>query len=67
MTQINYGAMSDSELKRYFLNHRSDDGAFHAYMKRRRSRPRSISIAIDDPAWEEKVIAVIQVQLAQHH
>lgn len=36
MTQIDYAAMSDQELKQYFLKHRQDEAAFQAYLERRR-------------------------------
>lgn len=62
MTKKNYAAMSDQELKRYFLTHR-DNEAFYAYIDRRHSRSRGAIVEFDDPAWEEKIIAVIQAQL----
>ncbi|MEH2145575.1 MAG: hypothetical protein V7K54_25790 [Nostoc sp.] len=54
--------MSDQELKSYFLTHRDDKEAFYAYMDRRKS-PGDAAIKLNDPAWEEKIIAVIQKQL----
>ncbi|UBF24779.1 hypothetical protein K9N68_24415 [Kovacikia minuta CCNUW1] len=63
MTQVNYAAMSDQELKHYILTHRNDQNAFHAYMDRRHSRPSRIAVEPDDPAWEEKVTSAIQAQL----
>ncbi|BBD67033.1 hypothetical protein NIES4072_56890 [Nostoc commune NIES-4072] len=63
MNQVNYTAMSDQELKSYFLNHKDDKEAFYAYMDRRKSRYRDAAIQLNDPAWEEKIIAVIQKQL----
>jgi hypothetical protein len=66
MTKVNYAAMSDQELKRYILTHRDDQEAFHAYMDRRRSRPRRTAINFDDPDWENKIVSVIQAQLNSH-
>jgi hypothetical protein len=63
MNNINYAAMSDRELKRYILTYRDDREAFYAYMDRRRSRSRKITIKLDDPAWQEKIISAIGVQL----
>jgi hypothetical protein len=63
MTKVNYAAMSDQELKHYLLNHRDDQEAFYAYMDRRKARHRDAAIEFDDPAWEEKIIALIQKQL----
>jgi hypothetical protein len=63
MTKVNYTAMSDQELKQYFLIHRDDEEAFYVYMDRRSSRPQGMAIKLDDPDWEAKVIAIIQAQL----
>lgn len=63
MTQVNYGAMSDQQLKHYILTNRKDLEAFHVYMDRRRSRPNRTVVKFDDPAWEEKIVSEIQAQL----
>ncbi|MCU0545971.1 MAG: hypothetical protein MUE44_28035 [Oscillatoriaceae cyanobacterium Prado104] len=63
MNNINYAAMSDRELKQYILTNRSDREAFYVYMDRRHSRPRKATVKLDDPAWQEKIISAIQVQL----
>lgn len=34
MSRVNYNAMSDAELKQYFLKHRGDEIAFQAYLER---------------------------------
>lgn len=67
MTQVNYAAMSDRELKHYILTHRDDWEAFYAYMDRRHSRSSRTAIAFDDPAWEEKVLSAIESQLGSDH
>jgi hypothetical protein len=59
-----FDAMSDEELKRYFLEHR-DDESFHAYMDRRYARPNRKTIPADDPEWQQKVIASIKRQLGE--
>lgn len=38
MSQIDYTAMSDQELRQYFLKHREDKTALQAYLERRRER-----------------------------
>ena len=63
MNMVNYAAMSDQELKSYLLTHKDDKQAFYAYMDRRKSRHRDAAIKLDDPAWEKKIIAVIEKQL----
>lgn len=63
MSNVNYAAMSELELKRYILIHRDDREAFYAYMDRRHSRPHKVSIKLDDPAWEDKIISAIRMNL----
>lgn len=57
-----FDAMSDSELKRYFVTNR-DDESFHAYMDRRYARPNRHTISPNDPEWESKMIASVKRQL----
>ena len=66
MKQVNYTAMKDQELKHYMLNHREDREAFNAYLARRHYRSNKTVIEFDDPAWEEKIISVIQEKLDFH-
>lgn len=63
MNKVNYAAMSNQELKSYLIAHKGDKEAFYAYIDRRKSRHRDAAIKLNDPAWEEKIIAVIQKQL----
>jgi hypothetical protein len=42
MSQVNYAAMSDAELRQYFLRHREDKMAIRAYLDRLSERPRRI-------------------------
>ena len=58
-----YSSMSDRELRRYMMEHRQDDNAFHAYMDRRNARPNRQVISPDDPDWETKLLAAIQKQI----
>ncbi|MEH2291479.1 DUF6887 family protein [Nostoc sp.] len=63
MKKVNYAAISDQELKSYFITYKDDKEAFYAYMDRRKSRHCDAAIKLNDPAWEAKIIAVIQKQL----
>ncbi len=63
MSQINYDAMSTTELKQYFLKHREDHGAFQAYLDRINKRPLKIIASPDDPDFDEKVQAAIRQKL----
>ena len=63
MSQTNYDAMSDAELKRHFLKHRGDQAAFQAYLDRTNQRPRRIITSPDDPDFDQKVQAAIRQKL----
>ncbi|MEW5861122.1 MAG: hypothetical protein AB1861_27725 [Cyanobacteriota bacterium] len=63
MSQINYDAMSDAELKQYFLKHRGEQAAFQAYLDRLNQRPRRIIASLSDPNFDEKVQAAIRQKL----
>lgn len=63
MSQVNYDAMSDAELKQYFLKHREDKAALQAYLDRLNQRPHKIIASPDDPDFDEKIQAAIRQQL----
>lgn len=63
MSRTNYDAMSDAELKQYFLQHRGDHAAFQAYLDRVNKRPRRIIARPDDPDFDQKVQAAIRQKL----
>jgi hypothetical protein len=63
MSRIDYNAMSDAELKQYFLKHRGDQAAFQAYLDRLNQRPHRIIASPDDPDFDEKVQAAIRQKL----
>lgn len=63
MSQIDYTAMSDQELRRYFLNHREDQAAFVAYLARRRERKRPVITTVNDPDFDAKILTAIRQQL----
>ncbi|MBW4516795.1 MAG: hypothetical protein KME11_16415 [Timaviella obliquedivisa GSE-PSE-MK23-08B] len=63
MKQINYAEMSDQELKHYLVKNRDDQAAFYAYLDRRQARSNKTIIELDDPDWQEKIVAVIREQL----
>lgn len=65
MSQINFAAMTDQELKRYFLDHRDDKAALEAYLDRRAQRPKSIITTVDDPDFDVKIQASIEQQLSK--
>lgn len=63
MSRINYDAMSNTELKQYFLKHRGDRAAFQAYLDRINQRPLRIIASPGDPDFDEKVQAAIRQKL----
>ena len=63
MTQVNYDAMSKTELKEYMLKHRGDQAAFQAYLNRINQLPLRIIASPDDPDFGEKVQAAIRRKL----
>lgn len=57
--------MTLDEVKRYFLQHRDDTEAFHAYMDKLNASGRAIVIDPTDPKSEQQAITQIQERL-QH-
>jgi hypothetical protein len=51
-SQVNFDAMSDAELKRYFLSNRQDQAAFQAYLDRFSQRPKSLIASPRDPNFD---------------
>lgn len=66
MSNVNYTTMTDAELKRYILEHRSDRNAFYAYMDRRYARPNRQAISPQDPDWKAKALSSIRAQLSRN-
>jgi predicted metal-dependent RNase len=65
MTQVNYAAMSDKELKRYFLQHREDRVAMQVYFSRLEARPHRVVTTIGDPDFSVKIEAAVQRQIRE--
>lgn len=63
MSQVNFDAMSDEELKRYFLANRQDESAFQVYMDRFNQRPKSVIARPGDPDFDAKIQAAIRQKL----
>jgi hypothetical protein len=63
MSQVNYAAMSDRELRQYFLQHREDKIALQTYLDRLSNRPRNIITTVDDPDFDAKIQAAIMRQM----
>lgn len=65
MNQINYAAMSDQNLKQYFLQHREDKTALQEYLDRINEHPRQIITTVDDPEFDTKIQAAIASKMNQ--
>ncbi len=63
MSQVNYDAMSNVELKQYFLRHRGDRTAFQTYLDRINQHPLRIIASPTDPNFDQKVQAAIREKL----
>jgi hypothetical protein len=63
MSQVNYAAMSDQELRQYFLRHRDDKTALRAYLNRLSDRPHEMITTVDDPDFDTKIQAAILRQI----
>jgi hypothetical protein len=63
MSRVNYDAMSNTELKQYFLKHRGDRAAFQAYLDRINQRPLRIIASPNEPDFDQKVQAAIRQKL----
>jgi hypothetical protein len=65
MNQINYTAMSDKDLKRYFLQHRDDKTALQAYLDRINEHPRQTITTVENSDFDTKIQAAIALQMNQ--
>jgi hypothetical protein len=63
MSQVDFNAMTDAELRQYFLQNRQDKVVFEAYMDRLNQRPRTIIASLGDPDFNEKIEAAIRQKL----
>jgi hypothetical protein len=63
MSQVNYNAMSKTQLKQYFLKHRGDQAAFQAYLDRINQHPLRIIASSSDSDFDEKVQSAIRQKL----
>ena len=66
MSQVNYDAMSDRELKRYFLEHRDDKAALQAYLDRRKKRSFTVITKVGDADFDIKLQAAIRQQMQDY-
>lgn len=64
MSEVNYNEMSDTELKRYFLQNRQDKAALEAHLDRLNQKPRTIIASPSDPDFDEKIQSAIRQKLS---
>jgi hypothetical protein len=63
MTDLNYAAMSDGELKQLFRQGQNE-AALQVYLDRLNQKPRHVIATADDPDFDQKIEAEIQRRLA---
>ena len=63
MSQVNFDAMNDAELKRYFLANRQDQAAVQVYLDRFSQRPKSLIASPSDPDFDAKIQTAIRQKL----
>ncbi|NER33232.1 MAG: hypothetical protein F6J93_04025 [Oscillatoria sp. SIO1A7] len=67
MNRVNYAAMSDRELRQYFLRHRQDKQALRAYLDRLADRPLHIITTVEYPEFEVKIEAAVMAQMQEEN
>ena len=65
MSKVNYNAMSNAQLKDYFLKHPGDRASLQIYLDRINQKPLKIIASPDDPNFEQKVQDAIRQKLAE--
>jgi hypothetical protein len=65
MNQIDYSAMTDEELRQYFLRHREDKLALQNYLDRMGNIPRPVITTVDDPDFDTKIQAAILQKMSR--
>jgi hypothetical protein len=63
MSQSQFDAMPDAELRTYFLANRRDQAAFHAHLDRLNRQTPTIVANPNDPNFDEKLQALIHQKL----
>ncbi len=67
MSDINYTTMSDEALKEYFLAHKNDPSALHAYLDRKNQQQRKVITKVGDSDFDFKIEKAIQEKLRQRN
>jgi hypothetical protein len=65
MSQVDYAAMSDRELKAHWRAHPQDQRALQAHLDRLNQMPRPVITTINDPNFDIKLQQEIERQIAQ--
>ena len=67
MSPVDYEAMSDRELKHYFLQNRDDKRALQIYLDRINQRPHQVITTVDAPDFNEQIQAAIEKKWQREH
>jgi len=60
MSPIDYKAMSDHELKQYFLQNRDDKEALQVYLDRINQHPHEVITTVDAPDFNERIQTAVE-------
>jgi hypothetical protein len=63
MSQVDFDAMSDAELRQYLLQNRQDQAALEAHLDRLNRQSRPIIASPGDPDFSEKIQAAIRQKI----
>jgi hypothetical protein len=63
MAEVNYAAMSDTELKQLFRQGQNEE-ALQVYLDRLNQKPKHVIATADDPDFDQKIEAEIKRRLA---
>jgi hypothetical protein len=63
MAEVNYAAMSDTELKQLFRQGQNE-AALQVYLDRLNQKPKHVIATADDPDFDQKIEAEIKRRLA---
>ena len=63
MLEINYDQMSDQQLRKYFLEHKNEQSALQAYLKRRNQPPKQVITKVGDSDFDVKIEKAVKSKL----
>ena len=65
MSQVDFAAMTNEQLKQYMLEHRDDKAALSAYLERRHAQQLPVIANVKDADFDNKLQAAIDRRLGK--